>query len=935
MPNQPGVRVVQTTQQDVIAPVEAELPTCIIGPLYEVFIAENAPETFDPLQVSNTVVAWPNKRIGTVVDLDGTRNGLIDSQKRTTAEMIPTVYLVDGTIVVEVDDEDIEAISQTGFELKQDARTDLEIDTFNFFALSLNNSTFLYNPEGGLSDMSAGDRLNVGATSATVASVSDTRVTTEEDISGEALVPVSVEQDEGGTVDVNVTTSPTPGRVVVSVSGTDFATEVPGIAVNDVAVTAIPMTGLTTVQGQISDGDGSFDEIDELLVDLPVGGDTGFGVNVTFADVENYVVRVVNYGADSTFTTIVQTYFTTLTAIDTTTGTVGVADAVGIANDDYVEVTIMESQVGYVESINAPTNDEIVVVVPNTFSDSLSFVDVYTTSISADVYPEFNIRVDYRANRKDLANTGLAAQSTSELLEATGHSSVDYRDGLGWAVRVATLAQPNGRDVQFVPVDVEPDGTTGLPENRDLTTGYADALEAAESLDVYNIVPLNRSAAIDSAVQVHVTTMSTEVENAWRRGYFIEKVPLGSTESEFGEIAAGRVSGGIAGDAAAGNAVIRDASVDFVTEANVVEGTQVVVVSPLAFAGTHTALGTTTDNDLILDIEGEDTVFTPTKEFAVAGTVDVNTSAADTHVISGAGIPADNFANVEAGDYAEVTVGGAIYRLKILSATGTTLTVTDEVPGSLDFGSGLTDNGSLLSVIRTWGPDNLPAVEYYIDPLSRSEQTTQVAASQSLANRRFTATLDHSPTMEISDGVEAELDPSLTLVAIAAKRSGLRSFDETTNLTLGGGIISVKYGFGTFKRSQLKTMSDAGLTLVTQKTPTSEPYIRDHITTDTSGLVTQEELVTANGDWISKTLRSTYVAPPGAKLEILTKRLIGIRTMQIDAILKSWLDEGRLISYTLVDVSQNSLNKRQLDIVLTLVMPVAEKEIEFTIELTV
>ncbi|NIR94752.1 MAG: hypothetical protein GWO08_14090, partial [Gammaproteobacteria bacterium] len=508
-------------------------------------------------------------------------------------------------------------------------------------------------------------------------------------------------------------------------------------------------------------------------------------------------------------------------------------------------------------------------------------------------------------------NTGFAASTTSEFLTATGHDAVDYRDGIGFAVQVTTLAQPNQRDVQFVPVDVEPAGTTGLPDNFDLTTGYQDALEAAEALDVYNIVPLDRSSAIDSAVQSHVTTMSTEIENAWRRGYFVEPVPLGSTESESGEIAPGRVTGGVAGAATDGNAVIRDSNVNFVTGAGVVEGTQVVVTFPDEFAGTHTALGTTTDNDLILDLEGTDTVWDLTKEFTVAAEpVALNTTATDTHVLSaGDGtIDADTFVHVEAGDYLEVTESSTIYRLKVLSvnAAGDQITATDEVPGTLDFGTGNTNNATNVSVIRTWGPSNLPPVEYHIDPLTKSQQVTEISNNQTLSDRRFTVTLDYAPTIEIN-GTDTVLDPSLVLAAIAAKRSGLRAFDETTNLTLGGGIESATYAFAYFKKSQLNTLSNAGLTLIKQKTATSEPYIRDHITSDTTSLVVQEELVTANGDWMSKTLSNTYVAGPGQQLPILTRRLIGIRTIQIDAILRSWVDEGRLIDYTIEDVSQNTL----------------------------
>lgn len=939
MPKVPGVRVIQETPEDDIVPVEAELPSSVVGPLYEVFEKEQSSTPFDALNTSNTAISWPSKRTGTVVDLAGTRNGYIDSQRKNNAPYPPAVYLVDGTVENQVDDSYIESIDQTGFELLQGARTGLARGSFSYWALSLNDNQFLYNPNGGLSDIEVGDRTVVGTTNTTVATVTDTKVTVEEDISGDLSSNTRVSQDESNSRDLDITPSATAGRIVASLTdaGNDFTDLVAGISTGDVVVTGVPMTGLMSVQGQVNDSDTSYDEIDELVADSPAGGDSGFGIDIDISEVDNYIVKVVNYDTDDTYTTVDQTYFTTLSAIDTTAGTIGVDDPVGSSDDQYVEVTIMKAQTGYIESINAPANDELTVVVPNTFSDSLTFVDVYTTEDTSDVYPLFDVKVDYRSLRKDLADSAIVVDQESEFLNTVGHASVHKDDGLGFAARVITGAQPNNRSVVFMPVDVEPDGTTGLPENKDLTAGYNNALEALESQSAYNAITLDRSASIDSAVESHVTSMSNEVENAWRRAFFVEEVPLGDTESSTGEIRPGEVSGGVASSATEGNGYIRDANVNFVTNANVVAGTTVVVESPSDLAGEYTALGTTTDDILIL----EDADWTLTKEFSVSS-VDVNTPSADTHVIDGGGITSGDFIHVQAGDYVEVTESGTIYRLPVVSvnSAGTEITCTDEVPGSLDFGTGNSGNGSDLSVIRTWGPSNTPSVEYYIDPLTRQEQVDKLVANQSRSDRRYTVTLDYRPTIQTgtdSSGnpVSEELDPSLTLAAIAAKRSGLRAFDEVTNLVLGGGIESVKWAFGTFKGSQLKQLSDAGYTLVEQRTSSSDPYIRDMITSDTGSIVTQEELVTANGDWMSKTLTNTYVAGPGEQLPILNSRLIGIRTMQIDAILKSWVSEGRLIDFTINGVSQNSTNKRQLDISLTLVMPVAEKEIEFTLELTV
>lgn len=919
--DQPGVRVRQQNVETPTTTVEAELPTLIVGPLYEVFENEQASGTFDPLTAGAQSFTWPELRVGTVVDLEGTRNGLIDSQRRDLAPYVPTFYLVDGTTKVTVSDSYVESLTQSGFDLNIASLTGLERDTLNFYAITLNGSEILYQPDGGLANADVGDRLTVGATATTIATVSDTKITVEENISTEAQAPVRVDEDEAGPDTVVIAPSPTAGRVTVTLTGTDFVTENPSIAVGDAVVTGVPMTGLTSISGAITDGDASYDDINGLT----------FGVDVSLSDVDDYIVRVVNSTVPGG-----QTYFTNVVAIDTTAGTMTVGSAVGTADADVVSVTIYEAQTGYIESISTD-NLELTAVVPNTFADTGSFIDIYSTELSNPVYPEFNVEVDYRASRKELTDQVWSAASPDELLELLDIDAVNYKDGLAFAVNVALLAQPSDAEIFFIPVDPEPDTSTGLPENFDLTTGYQNALEAAESVDVYSIVPLDRSTAIDSALQVHVDTMSTEVERAWRRGFFITDVPLGETQSEQGVIQPGFVPGGVANNPTDGNKIITDPNVDFVTTAGVVAGTSVVVTYPEEYAGEYTADGATTNDALILSGAGWEI----TREFAISGTFDVDTIAADTHVISGGTITATQFVHVEPGDYIEFDEGATTYRLRVTAATANTITATDEVPGALSF-TGTGSNGSNGSVIRSWGPSNGGGVEYYIKPLTKSQQITELVDSKTLADRRYTLLINQQPTLQIGtdssgDPITDQLDAALTAVAIAAKRSGLSSYQDVTNLTLEGGISATTYGYNYFKRSQLNALAEVGYTLCVQKTASAEPYIRDMVTTSglTAGLVEFEEMVTANVDWISKTLRDTFAPPVGSRLPNINKRLLGIRHLQIDAILASWKEDERLVDYTINKVVQNSINKRQVDIDVLLVVPVAEKEIEITLQVTV
>lgn len=893
MAKKPGVRVRQEEIEDVIVAEEAELPSLIIGPLYNVVEDEAAETSFDPLESSDQEFEWPSKLVGTVVDLAGTRNGLIDSQRRMLADFVPSFNLVDGNVVHSVSDSDVKDLSQDGFSIMQSARDGLQRLNTSGFVVSLDGETFIYNPEGGFSGTKVGDKLDFDPNGFTVESITSTTIHAG-DLTSEVIAATRFETDN--TVDVSVTpSSALPGRVVVTISGGILE----DVAADDLLITSAPMNGLAGVSGTLNG--------------TTVTG-LDFGVSIATSDVEGRIVRVTD-GSNYDFVEVAD--------INTVDGTLELSEATSLV-DGGVTITIMESQVGYVESITLDET-EAVVVVPNVFSDSSTIVQTLSTKSSFTVYPEFEVQASYRALRKDLTGFSYTASSRNELLDAIDHEFIHYLDGLGFAVDVSALAQPNRRTIMFIPVDTEPDGETGLTENQDLLAGYQAALEQAESVDGYCVVLLDSNPAIDAALESHVISMSSEDEGAWRRGFMFESVPQGDFESTSGTIAAGKVSGGVAATGEEGNTVIRD-SIEFVTEAEVVAGTKVVVTFPEVFAGEYTALGSTTDNDLILDGDPFEVV----KEFPVAS-MSVTTSGGF-HDFTGANTGA--FVHVEAGDYAEATVDGQTYRLRIVSvlANGSGFTAEDELPATISWN---TEAATDVSIIRTWD-----TVDFHIRPLSKDQKVAELISRKSVVNRRFTLTLDYSPSVNV--GVDAngnpiikKLSPAISLAAIAAKRSGLRSFDEISNMFLGAGIESVEYAYNYFRRSQLRSLSDAGFTLVTQASRTSQPYIRDMITSDTSSLVNQEEIVTSNIDWQSKSLSSTYQSPPGSRFKILNDRLLGVRAIQLDAILKAWRNEGRLIDFRDVSISRNELNKRQTDIQFVGVYPVAEKEIEFTINMTV
>lgn len=924
MPNIPGTRLRFQDADDTINAVESDSPTCILGPLYHVVDKGSDSDTFDPLTATNQAFSWPEKKDDGVVDLSGTRNGLIDSQRSVYATMPPKVFLKDGSTIVEVDPQYIENVDQDGFELKQAARTSLDRGDFDVYVLNVNNDSFIYSPSETFSVVRAGDRVVIGAANLTVSSVQNRRIDVTESLATSVSTLNRVQQDESSSDTLSITPSATAGRIVATITGNTFDVALPAVAVGDLAIVYKQVVGLTALRGSLNVTD---------------DGVTGLTLPSTFSldDIENYVMRVVEYSTDDdSFGAIVQTHFVKVAGYDSVAGTIDFDAAISgsLAAAD-AEITVLEGIIGVVESFNAGFTT-MTVTVPQTFSDSLSVIDVALATSTMTVYPEFEVLASYRELRTSIVDSASSVSSLADFLAEVGHASVDYRDGLGWAMQAAFLAQgTNNVPVHYVPVDIEPDGDTGLPENRDLVLGYTNALEPIESIEVYNIVFLDQTASLDALLKTHIDAMSTVEEGLYRRGYFTGEYVLFDTESQSGSVYPGRVPGGVAALATDGNTVIYDDSVLFVTEAGIVDGTIVQVLSPPALAGTYTASGDTTDDSLVL----KGSPWTLSKEFAL-DEVDVNTGSPMVHTISG--VPAGSFSHVEAGDYVEVTESATIYRLRVesVNAAGTSMTCSDDGAGA-DFGTGNTDNGTDFSVIRSWNPDTSCPVRYGIKPLTRAQQVSRTIASKILVGERYSVLLDQKPTMvlyvdESGNDVSGLADSSINRVVVACQRSGVESYNDVTGAPVGGGVLSVEYGYDYLKKSHKKSLSDAGFVMLMQVSKTGRPYILDMITSSGSsdGLVKQEEMVIANADWIGNTLQNTLGTPPGSTPPNIDDKLLGVRTMQVSSLLKSWIGT-RLNGYRILEVARNATNRRQTDIKLLLVLPVAEKEIEIIIQRTV
>lgn len=925
-----------TVKQEQLAsapPVDpAELPTCLIGPLYQVVENEEVDSKLNPLG-SDQTFTWPSLKTGATVDLKGVKNGRIDSQLKRFADFPPTYQVViDGIEKSDLDDDAVNAIDGNGFTVDPlKARVGTQRDTLTMHVVYVNDEAFLYKYDGGLSVAESGDYMKLSTGDATVDTSTDTRIYL--DTGSLPGFSTSVTPFSG----VDVTPAGTPGRVNVSGAAGDYS----AVSIGDAAVTGYALS---------SDFKNVTGTIDAIGATISLTG-LNFGANIDTASVQDYIVKLeVDTDDNVGGTGYEETYFCQLNSIDTAAQTMVLEDdytgnpiggGAAVATDD-VRVTIYRSQIGYVESKNSD-DSQMTVVVPTTISETDAFVNTFqTTEGNIDVFPSLGVEVTYRAGRNDLADTVYEAGDKTEFQAATDASDFHYQDELGYAVQVVQESQPNDRQVMFIPID------TSIAED----AAYDNALLVAETVEAYNVICMSDVA--ESALESHVTAQSNDVEKHWRRGFFTIDMPEGETESVSGEILPGQTSQGTAASDTDGNKVIRDANVQFATGAGVAAGTKVVVTSPSEFEGEYTAKGTTTDNDLIL----EGNPWAITREFEVAE-MDVETVNGVHQFREDAGgavtIEDDYFTHVEPGDYVEADIdfggGSETYRLRVTNvlSNGKGFDAVDEVPGDLTAGAATATTD--VSVIRSWGYDSgddgtvdyLPAVEYHIDPLTKSDKVDELINRKSQNDRRFTTCIAQAPTVQVGtdavgNPIRKQISPFVTLAAIAAKRSGLQAHDPVTNLFLGGGIEACEYADSYFQGSQLNELAAEGFCLVVQSSSSSEPKIRDMITSATgTGLVNTEEMVVSNLDWQAKTLVNTYSLPDGTPPPRRNGRLSGRRVMNLDSLIKKWIkEEDRLRKGSVVkSVEEDPNNARKTNITYLAVAPTAEKEVEIIQQQTV
>lgn len=134
--------------------------------------------------------------------------------------------------------------------------------------------------------------------------------------------------------------------------------------------------------------------------------------------------------------------------------------------------------------------------------------------------------------------------------------------------------------------------------------------------------------------------------------------------------------------------------------------------------------------------------------------------------------------------------------------------------------------------------------------LTKNQQAAAIASvAESYAQKRVFLVWPPVTIMETDDG-DVETPGYYTCAAIAGLVAGLPPQYPFSGLGISG-VKGIKYSNDYFSDTQLNTMADAGVFILTQSTPESLPVIRHQLSTDMDTLETSELSIIKDVDWYS------------------------------------------------------------------------------------
>ena len=145
------------------------------------------------------------------------------------------------------------------------------------------------------------------------------------------------------------------------------------------------------------------------------------------------------------------------------------------------------------------------------------------------------------------------------------------------------------------------------------------------------------------------------------------------------------------------------------------------------------------------------------------------------------------------------------------------------------------------------------------------------------------------------------------------------------------GFNDLSYSNGYFSESQLDTIAGGGTFIMIQESEGGAVTCRHQLATDVTTVQKRELSITKSVDYVAKTFRNAMTGKIG-KFNI-TQSLMDSLSVQIQGLLRTFVDGGILTSGQLSSISQNSDNPDTLDITVILGVPYPCNYIALTLQI--
>jgi hypothetical protein len=151
-----------------------------------------------------------------------------------------------------------------------------------------------------------------------------------------------------------------------------------------------------------------------------------------------------------------------------------------------------------------------------------------------------------------------------------------------------------------------------------------------------------------------------------------------------------------------------------------------------------------------------------------------------------------------------------------------------------------------------------------------------------------------------------------------------------TNMSVNG-FNDLSYSNGYFSESQLDSVAGGGTFIMVQENEGGPVTCRHQLATDVTTIQKRELSITKSIDYVAKTFRNAMTGKIG-KFNI-TQSLMDSLSVQIQGLLRTFVDAGILTSGSLTSIEQNSDNPDTLDIVVLLGVPYPCNYIALTLQI--